>query len=164
MKTRILSILMVAVFVISTAAVAQQTTDQHNKSKRQEMMKPGMKQNAQKANFLTEEQKETLGKLRLETAKEMKPLKNELRELMAHQQTLTTADNADLNAINKNIDKMSDIKSEMAKIKAKQHQAFRSELTEEQLLKFDNRKMAMKNQDRRKRSETGREQNHRRGA
>ncbi len=167
MKTRILTILMVAMIVISTAAVAQPTADQHNKSKRQEMMKPGMKQDAQKANFLTEEQKEALGKLRLETAKELKPLKNELRELQAHQQTLTTANNADLKAINKNIDKMAELKAEMEKIMAKQHQAFRSQLTEEQLIKFDSRKnrmnSEMRNEDFRKRHESGRENNQKRG-
>ncbi|GAB1451268.1 hypothetical protein MASR2M47_13240 [Draconibacterium sp.] len=168
MKTRISTILMAAVFLISTAAVAQQTTGQHNKSGRQEMMKPGMKQGAQKANFLSEEQKETWEKLRLETAKEIKPLKNELRELQAHQQTLTTADNADLNAINKNIDKMAELKAEMAKIMAKQHQAFRSQLTEEQLIKFDSRKnkmrQGMRNQDGRNRADGRGAQMHGRGA
>lgn len=167
MKTRILSILMVAVFVFSTAAVAQKTTGQY-KSERQEMMRPGMKHDAKKADFLTEDQKEAMGKLRLETEKEMNPLKNELRELKAHQQTLTTADNADLKAINKNIDKMAELKAEMAKIMAKQHQAFRSQLTEEQLIKFDNRKnrmnAGMRNKDHGKRYDFGRENSQKRGA
>lgn len=168
MKTRKLTILMVAVFVISTAAVAQRTTSQNNKSEGQEMMKPGMKHDAQKANFLTQEQKETMEKLRLETAKELKPLKNELRELQAHQQTLTTANKADLKAINANIDKVAGVKAEMAKIMAKQHQAFRSQLTEEQLIKFDSRKgimnTGMRNNDHGKRPEDGRERNNQRGA
>jgi Spy/CpxP family protein refolding chaperone len=167
MKTKILSILMVAMFVFSIAAVAQRTTGQQ-KSERQEMMKPGMKHDAKKANFLTEEQKEALGKLRLETEKEMKPFKNELRELKAHQQTLTTAENADLKAINKNIDKMAELKAEMAKIMAKQHQAFRSQLTEEQLIKFDNRRNRMnagtRNKDHGKRYDFGRENSQNRGA
>lgn len=168
MKTKISTILMVAVFLISTAAVAQKATGEHNKREGQEMMKQGMKHDAQKASFLTEEQKETMEKLRLETAKELKPLKNELRELQARQQTLTTANNADLKAINENIDKVAGVKAEMAKIMAKQHQAFRSQLTEEQLIKFDSRKNRMnpgiKNQDHRKRNEVGKEGNFRRGA
>jgi Spy/CpxP family protein refolding chaperone len=168
MKTKIFSFLMVAVFVISTAASAQQTRGEYNKGKRQEMMKPGMRQNAQKSNFLTEEQKETMGKLRLETAKALKPLKNELRELQARQQTLTTANNADLKAIDKNIDKMAEVKAEMAKIMAKQHQAFRSQLTEEQLIKFDSRKnkmrQGMRNQDGRNRADGPRAQRHGWGA
>ena len=91
----------------------------------------------ERQNFFTEEQKETMKKIHLETAKKVKPLKNELHELAAHQKTLTTSDNADLKAINKNIDKMSEVKTEIAKIMAKQHQEVRSLLNEEQLLKFD---------------------------
>lgn len=159
MKTKISSILLVVAIVISTTAVAQKTKAPQNKKDGQEMMRQGKKRDAQKADFFTDEQKETIKKLRLETAKEVKPLKNELRELMAHQQTLTTEDNADLNAINKNIDKISEIKAEMAKVMAKQHQEIRSQLSEEQLIKFDSRKNRMhqgkRNQDQRKRADRG---------
>lgn len=137
MKTKILSILLVAIFVISTAAYAQPENRERNKNDQRVMMKRHLMQKGERQNFFTEDQKETMKKLRLETAKEIKPLKNELRELHAKQQTLTTADNADLKAINKNIDKMSELKAEMAKIKAKQHQQVRSMLSEEQLIKFD---------------------------
>lgn len=167
MKTRITTILMVAVLIISTTAVAQKTMGPQNKKEGQEMMKRGMKPSAQKADFLTQEQKETMQKLRLESAKAIKPLKNELRELMAHQQTLTTADNADLKAINKNIDKMTEIKGEIAKILAKQHQEFRAQLTEEQLIKFDSRKNQMHkrkgNQDHKQRVDRGEAPEHRSG-
>lgn len=157
MKTSISTILMVAVILMSTAAFAQKPMGPQNRKDGQEIKRPGMKQDAKKADFLTEEQKETMKKLRLETAKEIKPLKNELHEVMAHHQTLITADNADLKAINKNIDKMAGIKTEIAKIMAKQHQEFRSQLNEEQLIKFDNRKNKMhrgkKNQEQRKRAD-----------
>ena len=73
-------------------------------------------------------------------AKQIKPLKNELNELNARQQTLTTADKADLKAINKNIDKMAALKADIAKIMAAQHQEVRGMLSEEQLLRFDARK------------------------
>lgn len=168
MKTRISGILLVVAIVISTTVVAQKPTGPQNKKDGQEMTRQRMKHDVQKANFLTEEQKETMKKLRLETEKELKPLKNELREIMAHQKTLTTADNADLKAINKNIDKISGVKAEMAKIKAKQHQAFRSQLSEEQLIMFDNRKgkmrQGMKNQERRNRADGRGASMHRRGA
>ena len=143
MKTRILSLLLVCVVIFSTAAFAQpgERGEQWDKlpaerkalimKKRQAMQKKLHQE------FFTEEQKEAMKNLHLEAAKEAKPLKSELRELMAHQQTLTTADKADLNAINKNIDKMSSVKAVIAKILAKQHQEVRSLLTEEQLLKFD---------------------------
>lgn len=45
---------------------------------------------------------------------------------------------------NKNIDKISGVKADMAKIRAKQHQEFRSQLTEEQLIKFDTMKGKMR--------------------
>lgn len=157
MKKTITAIFMATAILISTAAMAQKTTDRQNREERQEMMRQRMNRENAKNDFLTQEQKESFKNLRIETEKELKPLKNELRELMARQQTLVTADKADLNAINKNIDKMSDVKAEMAKITAKQHQAIRSQLTEEQLLKFDNRRnkmdRGMKNYDRKKRAE-----------
>ena len=66
--------------------------------------KRGMKPGGEQTGFLTADQKEAMKALRLETAKQIKPLKNELRELMARQQTLVTADKADLKAIDNNID------------------------------------------------------------
>jgi len=159
MKTKISTIALVAALFISSATFAQKTMGPQNKKNGQEMMRQEMKRNSQKADFLTEEQKETMKNLRLETAKEVKPLKNELRELMAHQQTLTTADNADLKAINKNIDKMAGVKAEIAKIMAKQHQEFRSQLSEEQLIIFDSRQNkiqpGIKNQNHRNRPAYG---------
>ncbi len=141
MKTRILNLLIVAALFISTAGLAQPAKqgNQGNQFQKREarMMKCSAQQRNMHEKLFTDEQQESIKALRLETAKKVKPFKNELRELMAHQQTLTTADNADLKAINKNIDKMSETKTEIAKIMAAQHQKIRSLLTEEQLLKFD---------------------------
>ncbi len=148
MKTRILSLVIVTALFISTSVFAQPVNKGNKSPERKTMMKKQFaqqKRNYQK--FFTEEQQETMKALRLETAKKVKPFKNELRELMAHQQTLTTADNADLKAINNNIDKMSVTKTKIAKIMAAQHQQIRSILTEEQLLKFD----TMKNKSGKKR-------------
>ena len=144
MKIRILSLLIVAALFISTAGLAQpvkqeKQVDQFQKRKAM-MMKRYAHQKNSHQKFFTVEQQETMKTVRLETAKKVKPFKNELRELMAHQQTLTTADDADLKAINKNIDKMSATKTEIAKIMAAQHQQIRSLLTEEQLLRFDTMK------------------------
>jgi Spy/CpxP family protein refolding chaperone len=138
MKNRILSILTVLAIVISSVAVAQKAPrSNRNQTGNEKMMKHEMKPRSEKLAFLSDEQKETAKALHLETAKQVKPLKNELRELQAHQQTLTTAEKTDLNAIYKNIDKISEVKSSIAKIMAKQKQEFRAMLSEEQLLKFD---------------------------
>lgn len=146
MKTRIISIVVVALVVLSSATMAQKPMDSKAKPDRKTMMmkKHQAMQKGEYQSFFTEEQKEAMKKLRLETAKQVKPLKNELRELMAHQKTLTTADNANLKDINKNIDKMSDVKAEIAKIMAKQHLEFRSNLTQEQQLKLDSRRNKMR--------------------
>jgi len=141
MKTRTLSLIIVAALFISTFVIAQPPNQgqQWNKYHQQneKMMKRSGEQQKRHENFFTEEQKVTMKEQHLVTAKKIKPLKNELRELQAHQKTLTTADQADLKAINKNIDIMSETKSEIAKIMAAQHQQIRSILTEEQLIKFD---------------------------
>jgi Spy/CpxP family protein refolding chaperone len=139
MKTRILSLVLIAIFAISTTAMAQEQKTKKGDSEKKEMMmkkhRPDMKDRFD--NFFTEEQQEKMKELRLETAKQVKPLKNQLNELKAKEQTLTTADKADLNAIYKNIDKMSSIKADIMKIMAKQHQEVRAMLSEEQLIKFD---------------------------
>ncbi len=145
MKIRKLSLLLIAAVVVSTATMAQprnfKTKGQKmNPEKREMMMKRHMQQNGEHQNFLTEKQQGAMKNLRLETAIKIKPLKNELRELMAHQKTLTTADNADLKAINKNIDKIAGAKAEIAKIMAAQQQQVRALLTDEQRLKFDSMK------------------------
>src|SRR5665811_2404238 len=91
MKIRNAGILMVAVLFISISAMAQKQMRPLNKENGKEMMhQRGMNPGNQDAPFLTAEQKEVMKKLRMETEKQMKPLKNELRELMAHQQTLVT--------------------------------------------------------------------------
>lgn len=144
MKTRIISFLMVSMFFISSALIAQpgnqgkkwgQNQDRGEMMQRQKAKKKQMYQK-----FFTEEQQTKMKEMRLETAKKIKPIKNELGELMAHQQTLTTADKADMKAINNNIEKISDAKTEIAKIMAAQHQQVRSLLSEEQLIKFDSMK------------------------
>lgn len=144
MKTKIGSVLLAAVIFVSMAANAQSLQKrQTRQSKDGMMMQRDFRAQAEKAPFFTEEQKEAMKQIRLETAKEMKPLRNQLRELNARQQTLTTSEEANLDAIYENIEKMSEVKTEMAKIRARQHQEVRGLLTEEQLLKFDIRKEMM---------------------
>ena len=148
MKTRILITTMMAAFFISSAAFAQNPTLENKRPDKKTMvMKHGERQHYRDNSFLTDEQKEAVKKIKLETAKEVKPFKNELRELRAHQQTLATAEKADMKAIYKNIDKMSGVKAEISKIMAKQRQEVRSLLTNEQRLKMDQR------MDRRQRGE-----------
>jgi hypothetical protein len=102
-------------------------------------MKKNFRADVRHEPFFSDEQKEAIKQIRVKTAKKVKPLKNELGELNAHQKSLTTATKANLDKIYANIEKISDVKIEIAKIFAKQHQEIRSLLTEEQLIIFDNR-------------------------
>ncbi len=86
---------------------------------------------------LSDEQKEQISQLRIKHFKEVKGLKNELNEKMAKHQTLITADEANLDEINKNIDEITQIKNKLMKAKAAHQQAIRALLTEEQKVLFD---------------------------
>lgn len=154
MKIRKLVLFTAVVLLISTTSFAQPIQQQKNRRQvnpeQAEVMKKRMEERRQRMeNFFTDEQKEAMKNLRLESSKQLKPLKNELRELMAHQQSLTTADTPNMEAINKNIDKMAGLKAEIAKIQVKQQQDFRKLLSEEQLIQFDARKgkQGMRNRD-----------------
>ena len=86
---------------------------------------------------LTDAQKEVFKQSMLAMQKQLQPIRNELGEARAHQKTLTTAEKPDMNAINKNIEKMGSLKTEMAKIQTKYHLEMRAQLTDGQRLKFD---------------------------
>jgi Spy/CpxP family protein refolding chaperone len=92
---------------------------------------------------LTDAQKEAFKQSMLATQKQIQPIRNELGEANARQKTLTTAEKPDLNAINKNIEKIGALKVEMAKIQAKHRLEMRAQLTDEQRLKFDAHKGKM---------------------
>lgn len=89
---------------------------------------------------LTDAQKEAMKSIRLDAARKSKKYRDELRELSAHHKTLVTAETADMKAINNSLGMMSDVKLELAKIKAETTQQIRSQLTEEQLITFDSRR------------------------
>lgn len=89
---------------------------------------------------LTEEQQTQVEALRLNNKKEMLPLKNQMNEMKAKLQTLSTAENADMNAINTQIDKMGELRTQIMKNKAAHKQEFRKILTDDQRILFDTHK------------------------
>ena len=137
MKTKVL---MLAVFMgLTTVLVAQ--PDEKGEGKSRRGPNPEMRMREQRGHEngldLTDAQKEAFKKSMLAMQKQLQPIRNELGEAMAHQKTLTTVDKPDMAAINKNIEKMGGLKTEMAKIQAKHHLEMRAQLTDEQRLKFD---------------------------
>lgn len=146
MKIRILTFAMVALFATSATWAQKPERGQRNPEQRDRMQRHEQMVE-RKSNFFTEEQQEQIKTIRLETAKEIQPLRNQLNELQARQKTLSTAEKADMNAINNNIDKMSDVRADIQKLMAKQHQEIRSLLNDEQKLKFDSMKGHMRDRN-----------------
>jgi len=89
---------------------------------------------------LTADQQSKIEQFRTAHMRSMMALRNQIGEKQAHLQTLRTADNADLNAINKTIDEMSTLRTSMMKMRELHIQNIRSILTDDQRVFFDNMK------------------------
>lgn len=86
---------------------------------------------------LTDAQKEQIEKFQTEHTKKVLPLRNELGELRAELRTLSTVDKVNMNDINKKIDEIGKVQTELMKERAAHRQQIRSLLTDEQRVKFD---------------------------
>ena len=142
-KVRLIS-MMTILSAISILAVAQQGPRNGNGQGRQNQEREGRHSELN----LTEDQQTKMEELRLSVQKQMLPLSNELNENKARMRTLTTAENADMKAINKLIDANSEVTTKMQKLRAANHQEVRSMLTEEQRLKFDMGRQSRRDQGR----------------
>jgi len=90
---------------------------------------------------LTEAQQKKIAEMRVGQMKDMLMFRNSMAEKKARLNTLRTADKADMNAINKTIDEMGAIKTQMMKKREAHRQAVRQILTDEQRVIFDSRPM-----------------------
>lgn len=86
---------------------------------------------------LSEAQQKKIDELKLVHQKNMLQLKNQLNEKDARLQTLRTADKADMNEINKTIDEIGLIKTQMMKERENHRQQVRAQLTDNQKVQFD---------------------------
>ncbi|NJO90085.1 MAG: Spy/CpxP family protein refolding chaperone [Chloroflexia bacterium] len=89
---------------------------------------------------LTDDQQKKIDDLRVEHQKIMLNNRNQMMEKRAKLNTLRTADKADMNAINKLIDEMGVLHTQMMKDKEAHHQAIRSLLNDKQRVFFDSHK------------------------
>jgi Spy/CpxP family protein refolding chaperone len=144
MKTKILSFALFMVMCLTASAQPQTNKEIRIVRGPQNMQMHPPRQEMAKALNLTDEQKEAFKKIMLAMHKEMLPVRNEIGEAEAHQKTLVSADKPDMNAINKNIEKIGALKIETAKIFTKHHLEMRALLTDEQRMKFDNWRGGMK--------------------
>ncbi len=137
MKTRVL--VLAVLMGLTTGLLAQPGEKQEGKTHRgpNPEMRMDEKRNHENGLDLTDVQKEAFKKSMLAMQKQLQPIQNQIGEAEARQQTLTTAEKPDMDAINKNIEKIGSLKIEIAKIRAKNHLELRAQLTDEQRLKFD---------------------------
>ncbi len=91
----------------------------------------------QKIPGLTEEQKTKMKDLRVAYMKEVTPVKNVLAEKKARLNTLTVADKADMNEINKTIDEIAKLKADMMKARINHQIKVKALLTNEQKVYFN---------------------------
>ena len=145
MKTKVLLIAVLLGF--STVLIAQPAENGPKKSfrghEKEMQMEEGHGGFAKGLN-LTDAQKDAFKQSMMAMHKDIKPLRNELGEAMAHQKTLVSADKPDMAAINKNIEKIGALKVEMAKLQVKHRLDMRAQLTDEQRMKFDASREKMK--------------------
>ena len=139
--------IIVAILFTSASAAQAQRFEQGERPNRPKMeMKQGQKPQAgmeergpkrPQIPNLTEEQKEQLHSFKLEMDKNALPLKNQVAEKEARLNTLTTADSYDAKAVNKVIEDIGDLKTDLMKLQVGQTEKVKSILTEEQLVAFN---------------------------
>lgn len=97
----------------------------------------GRKQMMERIPDLTDAQRESIESIHLQTQKDVLPLRNQVNEMEARLLTLQTAGNADMKAINAQIDEIALLRAKMDKRRAQSHQDVRKLLTEEQRTALD---------------------------
>lgn len=140
MKNTFKGAFLILALVIGTTAYAQKMNQIGEKPCKQQQFADNHRPGTKFFQSLTEEQQEAFKAIRMKSMKESKPIRDELRELRAHQQTLVTADQPNLDAIYKNIDKMSTLQTQLAKIRAKSRVDMQGQLTDEQKIQFQHMK------------------------
>ncbi len=86
---------------------------------------------------LTEAQKEKMKALRIEHMKIVQQLRNQLGEKEARLRTLSTSDKVDMSEINRVIEEMGAMRTQLMKSMAQHRQKIRELLTDEQRVIFD---------------------------
>lgn len=89
---------------------------------------------------LTEEQEAKMTSLRTDHYKEITPLRNKMSELKARERTLLSEESIDMKAVNKTIDEQTDLMNSMRKLQVEHQLAVKSNLTDEQVMKLQQRR------------------------
>ncbi len=129
-----ISALLVVMLAIAFSSTAQQRQGSPQQKKQMKF------ENRDMLPDLTDAQKDQMKAIRIKGMKANQALKNQLMEKRAHLNTLSSADKADMKAINKQIDEISVLQASMQKVRAANKQEVRSILTDDQRVMFDARK------------------------
>ena len=92
---------------------------------------------------LTDNQKTKIKEIRLAERKQSLQIRNQIAEKRAKLRSLETADNANLNEINKVIDETAKLQADRMKLRAESKQKTRALLTDEQRIEFDTKRNNM---------------------
>ncbi|WP_430815016.1 hypothetical protein [Carboxylicivirga sp. RSCT41] len=121
----------IAVLLTFTTVSAQRNSKQANRSNRD------IKQQECRINNLTEEQQDYLKQERVKFQKEIQADRNQLGELMAKKRTLETTEPLNQKNLDKVLSDINAVKTSMAKKRVRHQQAIKSQLTDEQLIAFE---------------------------
>ncbi|RLD40483.1 MAG: hypothetical protein DRI86_15180 [Bacteroidetes bacterium] len=135
--TAILSMIVISVLLISSPLSAQKGNMNGMKGNKNMMYSNYQKNSFQNIPNITDEQKTQLKTKRTAMMKEALPLRNSLKEKMARLNTLSSATEPNMKAINKQIESIGEDKVAIMKIRANFRQEVRKVLTEDQRVYFD---------------------------
>lgn len=125
-----------ALFLIVTSAFAQIPEMKPEHGEREGGCK-GRGEHMMMIPDLTPEQAEQMKSMRVEHLKEMQSLRNQMAEKKARLRTLSTADKVNMTEINKVIDDIGKMQTQMMKMKEQHRQDVRKMLTDDQRIFFD---------------------------
>ncbi len=128
------SALLVVMLAVAFSSTAQQKQGSPQQKKQMKF------EHHQMLPDLTDAQKDQMKAIHIKGMKATQPLKNAIMEKRAHLNTLSSADKADIKAINKQIDDISVLQASIKKVRAANKQEIRSLLTDEQRVIFDARR------------------------
>lgn len=127
---------------ITEAPLAQQRPDRDIRKQRIEKVREMRQERSlHRLPNLTDTQKEQINEIMLQSRQEVLPLQNQVHEKMVRLQTLRTAADVDMDAINTVIDEIGDFRTQIIKRRLLSEQDIRKLLTEEQRVIFDSRGM-----------------------
>ena len=145
--------LLLAIFLTSVS-LNLMAQDEQERPRRQRKGPMTLADKQPKIPHLTDVQKEQIKKIRIRTRQITLPIKNTMREKKARLTTLSTAEKADMNKINKTIEEIGDLQTQLMKSRQTARQEIRGLLDDEQRVFFDSHMH---------RRHGGKHQKHRRG-